>query len=292
MPATAAAAATFNGHVSKVVDGDTIKVKVGSKTRAFNLAGVDAPVGGECFAAEAKAKLARMLKDRAAVELKTTRSGAKVTHDGASVNRTLVKRGFARAKDGGGAFGERLRSDEAAAEAAGRGLHAACAPPDPPSGTDPPPGVDPTPPPASGDITGQAAIDQMEQELTGMLFRNFSSGSGSSTSYYIHWCPNDDWRSFTEALYSSGGFSFSSRDEYLGNPWNVAEALIKADGTRYAIVRGTARSYASSSGPGSVEGDPNIEVRFDFADGQWYWAGSAAQAFPGEADCQPVLDHG
>lgn len=281
----AAEARTFNGHVSKVVDGDTVRVKVGSKKRAFNLAGVAAPAAGACFAVEAKAALVRMLKRNAAVKVRSTRSGARIFRAGKSINRAVVKGGFARAKSGGGAFGARLRSDEAAAKAAGRGLHSACAPP----GTGTPPGPDPAPVP--GDVTGQAAIDQMEAELTGMFFRNFSSGSSSSTTYTIHWCPNGDWRSFTESLYSSGGTSFSSRREYLGNPWNVTEALIKEDGTRYAVIGATIRSTASNDGPEPV-GDPNTATRFDFVDGQWYWAGEAAQAFPGEADCGPVLDHG
>jgi hypothetical protein len=269
------------------VDGDTVKVKEGSKTRAFNLAGVDAPTGGECFASESKAGLKRMLGRNAAVKVRTTGAGARIFRGGKNINRAVVKGGLARARSGGGAFGALLREDESAARGSGRGLHGAC-------GGSPEPGPqDPDDnPPASGDITGKAAIDRMKAELTGMFFRNFSSGSSSSTTYTIHWCPGGNWRSFTESLFSSGGTSFNSRREYLGNPWNVTEAEIKANGTRHAVVAATARSTATSSGPEPLEGDPNSSVRFDFENGQWYWAGEPAQAFPDEANCQPALDHG
>jgi endonuclease YncB( thermonuclease family) len=282
----AAEARTFDGRVAKVVDGDTVKVKEGSKTRAFNLAGVVAPTGGACFAAESKAGLGRLLARNAAVKVRTTGAGARISRAGTSVNRSVVKRGLARARSGGGAFGAQLREDQAAARAAGRGLHSACRTPDPG-----PPKPDEDPPP-SGDLTGKAAIDRMKAELTGMFFRNFSSGSNSSSTYTIHWCPGSAWRSFTESLFSSGGTSFSSRREYLGNPWNVTEAEIKENGNRYALVAATARSTATNSGPEPLEGDPNSSTRFEFENGQWYWAGEPAQAFPGEANCQPVLDHG
>jgi endonuclease YncB( thermonuclease family) len=280
----AAEARTFTGKVAKVVDGDTVRVKEGSKTRAFNLAGVAAPTGAACFASASKAGLGRILKKDSAVKVRTTAAGARIIRAQKNVNRAVVKRGLARAKGGGGAFGALLREDEAAARAAGRGLHSACRSPDPR-----PPDPDPDPP--SGDITGQAAIDRMEDELTGMSFRNFSSGSNSSTTYTIHWCPNGIWRSYTESLFSSGGTSFNSRREYLGDSWRVTEAAIKQDGTRHAMIAGTARSTASSDGPQPIEGDPNISVRFEFANGQWYWAGEPAQSFDG-ADCRPVLDHG
>src|SRR3954468_2790896 len=52
LPACASAA-----EVSKVVDGDTLKVRAGDRLRTVDLLGIDAPEAGACDGAEAKKAL-------------------------------------------------------------------------------------------------------------------------------------------------------------------------------------------------------------------------------------------
>ena len=124
-----AEARTLRGAVASVADGDTVRVKAGGKTRAFDLAGVVAPRAGACFGTQAKARLTRLLPRRAAVKIVTVgRRGAEIFRRKASINRTMVLGGHARARAGGGRLGAALRRDEAAAKARSLGLHKACAP--------------------------------------------------------------------------------------------------------------------------------------------------------------------
>lgn len=66
--ATAApsAAAWFDlrGKVTRVVDGDTIHVRVGKKTEKVRLLGIDAPERGACFSDQAAAQLRRFVMSK------------------------------------------------------------------------------------------------------------------------------------------------------------------------------------------------------------------------------------
>lgn len=292
-----AEAATFNGRVATVVDGDTVRVKTGARTRTVNLAGVAAPTGSECFAPEAKSGLGRLLRKGAAVRVRTVGRAGEVFRGRTNVNRALVKGGFARAKPGGGARGATLRRDQAAAREARRGLHGRCTvgPPGPGAPGTPAPtgpgdgGGTTTPPAAPGDVTGQAAIDQMKTELRDARFRVFKSGSGTFDSFALHLCADDNWRYFEERTTTSGDASFNARTEHIGRPWQVTEAIIKADGSRSAKLKGTVQSTADNTGPQPVQ-QQEIESIVEFVNGQWFWEGQAAEA-TGAADCNPVLNH-
>ena len=65
----AGAAPASAATVVRVVDGDTVKVRDGGKTRSVDLAGVDAPEAGACQGAEAKRGLAKLLPAGATVKL-------------------------------------------------------------------------------------------------------------------------------------------------------------------------------------------------------------------------------
>lgn len=79
-PASAApsAAAWFSlrGKVTRVVDGDTIHVRVGAKTEKVRLLGIDAPERGACFSDQATAQLRRFVMNKI-VRLQGDRTQAK-----------------------------------------------------------------------------------------------------------------------------------------------------------------------------------------------------------------------
>lgn len=185
-------AATLRAKVASVTDGDSVKLKTGKRTRAFSLAGLNAPEGSECFAAQAKSKLAKLLPRGAPVKASASGRSATVTRGRTNVNRAMVRGGFARA------VGSRFAADETAARSAGAGLWTACpAPPSPPGptppGPTPPPGPENPPAPAPGDITGQQAIDRMTQELRDGRWRKFTSSAQSSTEYILNLCADNTW---------------------------------------------------------------------------------------------------
>ena len=98
-------------YVSRVIEGDTIDVRVAVDSRAVRLIGIDAPelVGSEapeCFAPEAvKQTSLRLEGDRVRLELdidKEDEDGrllAYVWHRGSLFNRALVSRGYATASN-------------------------------------------------------------------------------------------------------------------------------------------------------------------------------------------------
>ena len=266
-------AATLKAKVASVSDGDSVKLKVGKRTRAFSLAGADAPEGAECFAAQAKAQLAKLLPRNARVRAATSGRSATITRGRTNVNKAMVRGGFARAA------GSRFAADEAAAKAAGAGLWGACATtPGPSPGPSPSPSPTPQPPaPQPGDVTGQAAIDQMTRELQNGRWRSFTSSSQSSTEYIFNLCSD---QSFLRTAQSNvGGVVFVA-----GQPWRVVEALIKGDGSyRGAYVEGTVT--ASDPPWSSATYGALLEVVVSGGSEQWYWDQDAAQYFPGAANC-------
>ena len=274
--------------VGKVVDGDTVALVVGGKPKKVDLAGIDAPELSACFGKEAAAHLKSVLRKGA----KVTLNRGEVLRGRKSVNRDMVQGGFAQAKQGGGSLGAKLRADEAGAKAKGRGLWKACQAPgntSPPS-TLPPSTTPPnTTPPASGDVTGQQAIDQMTNELKGMLFRQFKSGSSSTETWQMNFCADTSFRYWHEYSYSSDGFFGNTRNEILGKPWTVTDAVIHANGDRSATVKVVPTSAADNNGPQPTP-DPESAV-FDNTGGSWHWAGVLAEGVTGGANCEPVLQH-
>ena len=269
-------AAALRGKVASVTDGDSVKLKVGKKTRAFSLAGLNAPEGTECFAAEAKAKLKALLPKGSKVRGSSRGRSAQLTRGGKNVNKEMVRGGFARA------VGSRFAGDEAAAKSAGAGLWTACqagppAPPGPaPPGPSPPPPDPNTPPAPQPDITGQAAIDQMTQELRGARWRDFSSDS--TIEYILNLCSDDAWLQTNNS--TQFGLSYKG-----GRPWRVIEALIKGDRSyRYAKIEGTITD--ADPAPDSNTHTTVLEVLAKEGGESWYWAGDLSIYEPGQANCQ------
>lgn len=283
-----AQAQTLRGTVTQVKDGDTVRVKVGPRTRTYNLAGVDAPDPGDCYGRQAQNRLKRLVH-RKAVRVRIVRGrSVELLRGRTNINRALVAGGYARALAGGGKRGARLRGDEARARTRGRGLHRACAAPRPPADPAPPA---PPPPANAGDLTGQPAIAELTNNLTCMGFRRSTSGSGSTTTIELHLCAGGAFRYWSVESFSSDGSFLNLRNESLGQGWRVSDAVVKADGSRTAVLQGTVVSEATGDGPRPVT-EPQASVRVDFAGGQWHVDGQPVLAFPGAASCAPRLSHG
>jgi micrococcal nuclease len=79
-PASAAPSAvawfSLRGKVTRVVDGDTIHVRVGKKTEKVRLLGIDAPERGVCYSDQAAAQLRRFVMNKM-VRLQGDRTQAK-----------------------------------------------------------------------------------------------------------------------------------------------------------------------------------------------------------------------
>lgn len=61
---TAGAARVASVPVTRVVDGDTLTVRIGSRTEKVRIIGVDTPEVGECYAAEATRRLTALIGTR------------------------------------------------------------------------------------------------------------------------------------------------------------------------------------------------------------------------------------
>lgn len=101
-PARAAPAepVVYTATVTRVVDGDTVRVRTASGRRNLRLAQIDAPERAQPHGPEATRALARMVAGRSVrVEVVTTdRYGREVVElyaDGTHVNRALVRQGHA-----------------------------------------------------------------------------------------------------------------------------------------------------------------------------------------------------
>jgi micrococcal nuclease len=129
--------------VTRVVDGDTVRVLRESREERIRLIGIDAPevdwYGGqaECFGDEAGRFLRRLLAgERVVLEVDrepTDRYGRTLaylyTEEGLQVNLLLVQEGYAEVTiyPPNDRYEDELRAAQADAQQAGRGLWSACA---------------------------------------------------------------------------------------------------------------------------------------------------------------------
>ncbi len=209
----AAAGPARAATVVRVVDGDTVKLRDGGRTRSVDLAGVDAPEGGACQAAEAKRGLAKLLPARASVKLRrdprAPAAARYVYRRGKLVNAALVRAGLAKASADGLSKRAALVSAEQAAQKAGTGVWACTAPP-----------------------AGQPAIERARGDLADKMFTHIETPSALRTQENrLHLC-KDGYAAY-DTFYSSGATdtSSSSRDE---GQWEVVSA-------EYTATTATAR---------------------------------------------------
>jgi endonuclease YncB( thermonuclease family) len=163
----------ITGTVVRAIDGATLELKIaGGRVQRVALAGVAAPKAarGECFAAQATDRLASLASGRrATVRGEGARSTAGqaraivayVDYAGGDLGQKLIAGGFARVDVAARPFArlKTYQAAEAAAQAAGLGLWAACAaaaptpppvaPASPPAAPPAAPDASPPPPPAA-----------------------------------------------------------------------------------------------------------------------------------------------
>jgi endonuclease YncB( thermonuclease family) len=217
----AAAGSAEAATVARVVDGDTVKVRDGGKTRSVDLAGIDAPETGACQGAEAKRGLAKLLPVGAAVKLvrdaKAPASARYVFRKGKLVNVAVVRAGLARASADGLSKRASLLAAEQAAQKAGKGVWTCAAPPS--SGTPP---------------TGQQAIDRARTDLADKMFTKIETPSVlRTTENRLHLC-KDGYAAY-DTFYSSGATDVTSSSRSEGQ-WEVVSAAYTAT-TATARVR-------------------------------------------------------
>jgi endonuclease YncB( thermonuclease family) len=159
-PAAVERAAWFklHGKTIRVVDGDTIRVRVGPREEKVRLIGIDTPEVGQCFATEATAAMRRLVFNREVVltgdRTQTRRDiyGRLLAYvdlpSGVDVGRQLLQQGFAVVYETRRPFTRRGAYDAAASNAldSRAGLIGAC---DKPAPTPPPPPPPPVPVPTA-----------------------------------------------------------------------------------------------------------------------------------------------
>ncbi len=292
---------TTTGTVAKVADGDSLKIRIGSRTRTYHLRGIDAPeltgsAAKRCYGTASRARLRKLLPARARVRVTLYGSSrhVRVRRGKTDVNRAMVRGGHARARAGFAALGRSLRADEAAARKAGRGLWKVCGQgsgPSTPGGSVPGQTIAPTPAqPGAGDTVGQPAVDQLTAELRGAFFQRFNNSGGLSEDFALNLCADGRVRYKTNSTFVSGEFTSVTITERFGQPWTVAEALVKADGTyRGARVTGTfTQKRVRDGGSDTTEAiNEPAEVALENLNGQWHWDGRPVQHAPGQASCDP-----
>jgi micrococcal nuclease len=133
----------LRGKATRVVDGDTIRVRVATREEKVRLIGIDTPEVGECFATEASAAMRRLVLNR---EVVLTGDRTQTRRDvygrllayvnlpgGGDVGRQLLQQGYAVVYETQRPFA-RHDAYEAAASAAvdsAAGLNGACGGPAP-----------------------------------------------------------------------------------------------------------------------------------------------------------------
>jgi endonuclease YncB( thermonuclease family) len=179
--------------VTTVIDGDTIKVSLNKKGTVIELAGIDAPEDGECFAADSHKRLQKLVPKPTTVYIEESgipndngvtgfvwlpgKDGAKAT----LLNTKLVREGYAGyfADPQLAKYGERLAGYEGDAQAAGKGVWGACAAlheqlPPPPTPT---PDIPPTPTPTSGFTPEEQAYADGVTDILDYLLPSFDKFS-------------------------------------------------------------------------------------------------------------------
>jgi endonuclease YncB( thermonuclease family) len=214
--------------VTRIVDGDTIKVRDGKRSRTVDLLGVEAPA---CHAAAAKQALQRLLPRKATVRLQ--RDGAnkgRYVHRGAThVNVALLRQGAVKATAGVATLrlGSTLSAAEQQARAAKRGLWATC--------PEPAPGQ----PPASPDDPVQRA----RKDLAGRVFIRITATTFSSTESHLHLCSDGRFVEDVSTYSQFGGGSESplpdsdATHQRYGGGWEVVAAEYRPEGAGARVRR-------------------------------------------------------
>jgi endonuclease YncB( thermonuclease family) len=221
-------AAAPSSSVVKVVDGNTVKVREGKRTRSVDLLGLEVPA---CHAAQAKAALQKLLPAKARVRLVKDggRTGRYVHRGRTFVNAALLRSGAVQGKDLAALEqAQKLTGAETEAKAAKRGLWTTCAQPQQQPQQAPPPG-------------GQN--EQARKDLAGRVFTRITATTFSSTESHLNLCSDG---SFIEDVSTFSDFgdpstnplpdSDATHQRYQGT-WEVVSATYTADSASARVRR-------------------------------------------------------
>ena len=224
--ASAHGATGRSATVVKVVDGDSVRVRLGRRTRTIDLVGVRAPRGGACFAARSRSALRRLLPRGARVRVADERRiggrGRYVFRRGRLVNAAMLRAGAARVRATRRfARGAALRSAARSAAGADRGLHGRCDAPDPPAA-------------ALGDRTSTEEAGRIKAALDGLQMSTFRTDTNSSDRADTLFCATARVRRTEE---------FTPRDPGAGpivnqfdGSWAIGDTIDNPDGSLRAEV--------------------------------------------------------
>lgn len=235
-----AAPASITGTVQSVVSGERIKVRQGKRTLIVTLAGVDAPTGRECFAAQSRTGVRTLVPKGTRVTVTVvSRKGRKVQGQvragSTDLNEAVVGAGLAES-DGSIAS---LDAAAATARSAGLGLYGLCGggAPAQDGGTGGTPGggngtgdsgSTGAERPAAGSSTSPTSYTAAEkEEIRARYERNlvglelsFSTGDGSVTDTYgISFCSRSVYSLFQITSFSGSG---STSSQHAGS-WRIAD---------------------------------------------------------------------
>lgn len=237
-PAATPAPVPAAGVVAKVVDGDTLRVRQGAVVRTVDLAGIDAPEAGECFAKAATRRLAASVAVGGTVRFtfpgrrpgtRAKRFAALVRVDGIQLNRRMVIGGFART-DGADLFaaGQVLVNAEIAAQDAARGLWRVCEGFTPagadavggaPAGGQAPAGTPVAPVIPSTPIADSELQARFNALLKGRAVLRETSDAFSVTQRKINFCSDGTYREVVNTIFSTaGGATLNTTD----GTWTIA----------------------------------------------------------------------
>ncbi len=219
-------AAAPSASVVKVVDGHTVKVREGKRTRSVDLLGLEVPA---CHAAQAKAALEKLLPAKARVRLVNdgARKGRYVHRGSTFVNAALLRSGAAQGKDLAALKQARkLTGAETEAKAAKRGLWTTCAQPQPQ------PQPQQAPPPG-----GQN--EQARKDLAGRVFTRITATTFSSTESHLNLCSDG---SFIEDVSTYSDFGDTST-----NPLTDSDATHQRYQGRWEVVSATSAADRASA---------------------------------------------
>lgn len=220
-------------RVVAVVDGDTVRVRIGGRVGTIDLLGVRAPTGSSCFARRSASDLRRLLPAGARVsvvdETAVGGRGRYVLRSGRLVNASLLRGGSARL--GGLTRVSRagtLRDAERVARQGRRGLHRACgvAAPGAPS-------------PGAPAVTGDAGLgpvpqaDAIRSALAGRVLTQLRSDSQSSVRNDTAFCADARAERKEELDQAGGAGGFATT---FAGSWAVLDTQALPDGSIAAQV--------------------------------------------------------
>jgi endonuclease YncB( thermonuclease family) len=244
-PAAAKVGPSSKAKVVKVLDGDSVRVKLAKtgSTGRIDLVGVKAPTGTACFASESTAALKKLLPVGAQItfrdELAVGGRGRYVTRGAKFVNAEMLKSGSARVGSLSKlARATMLKQTSAAAQQSRKGLFAKCVAAGdgtgtPSTGTATTPGTDTVtvPTPAAGDPATTA--DRLKAALSNTRLTDLRTDSQTSTRNDTAFC-GDGRAERREQFFQVGGGGAS--DQTFDGSWRIDDTAVRQDGSIAATV--------------------------------------------------------